>query len=94
LMVTMESSPSSSPSILRLKCVKLHCQSPATAIVFDFVQNLPVPNVTANKIFYRRQVWYRIFGIVLEHVGSYVHIPWGRRNTWTEWSHINAAALS
>jgi hypothetical protein len=47
------------------KRVKLHCQSFAniTAIVFDFMQNLPVPNMTTNKVLYSRQAWHYVFGI-------------------------------
>jgi hypothetical protein len=47
------------------KHVKLHCQSSAnvTAIAFNFMQNLPVPNMTTDKVFYSRQAWYYVFGI-------------------------------
>ena len=35
----------------------------ATVISFDYMQNLPVPQLTTNKIFYARQLWYYVFGV-------------------------------
>jgi hypothetical protein len=39
------------------KRVKLHCQSSSniTVIAFGFKQNLPVPDMTTNTVFYSRQ---------------------------------------
>jgi hypothetical protein len=47
------------------KHVKLHCQSSANvfAIAFSFMQNLLVPNMTMNKMFYSRQAWHYVFSI-------------------------------
>lgn len=32
-------------------------------ISFDFMQNLPLPHIPSNPVFYSRQLWYHIFGI-------------------------------
>ena len=34
-----------------------------TVISFDFMQNLPLPNMVTNAVFYSRQLWYYVFGI-------------------------------
>ena len=45
--------------------VKAKCQSNPniTAIAFDFMQNLPLPNLTTNTVFYSRQLWHYVFGV-------------------------------
>lgn len=32
-------------------------------ISFDFMQNLPLPHIPSNPVFYSRQLWYHVFGI-------------------------------
>lgn len=32
-------------------------------ISFDFMQNLPLPHIPSNPVFYSRQLWYNVFGI-------------------------------
>ncbi|VVC94111.1 unnamed protein product [Leptidea sinapis] len=32
-------------------------------VFFDFIQNLPLPHIKTNEVFYSRQMWYYIFGI-------------------------------
>lgn len=32
-------------------------------ISFDFMQNLPLPHIPSNPVFYCRQLWYYVFGI-------------------------------
>ena len=34
-----------------------------TVISFDLMQNLSLPNMVTNPVFYSRQLWYYIFGI-------------------------------
>lgn len=35
----------------------------ATVISFDFMQNLPLPHIRTNTVFYARQLWYFVFGV-------------------------------
>lgn len=35
----------------------------ATVISFDYMQNLPLPHIRTNTVFYARQLWYYVFGI-------------------------------
>lgn len=30
---------------------------------FDFMQNLPLPHLQTNQVFYSRQLWYNVFGV-------------------------------
>jgi hypothetical protein len=50
---------------MTLHCVELQSQSlvSVTAIAFDFMQNLPVPNMTKNKVLHSRQRWHHAFSI-------------------------------
>lgn len=32
-------------------------------ISFDFMQNLPLPHLKTNEVFYSRQLWYNVFGV-------------------------------
>lgn len=34
-----------------------------SCITFDFMQNLPLPHIPSNPVFYARQIWYYVFGI-------------------------------
>lgn len=34
-----------------------------TCISFDFMQNLPLPHIPTNPVFFSRQLWYYIFGV-------------------------------
>ncbi|CAG4917086.1 unnamed protein product [Colias eurytheme] len=34
-----------------------------TVISFDFMQNLPLPHIPTNTVFYCRQLWYYVFGL-------------------------------
>lgn len=34
-----------------------------TCITFDFMQNLPLPHIPSNPVFFARQIWYYVFGI-------------------------------
>ncbi|KAF6208302.1 hypothetical protein GE061_016756 [Apolygus lucorum] len=38
-------------------------QGLVTVITFDFMQNLPLPHLQTNAIFYARQLWFYVFGI-------------------------------
>jgi hypothetical protein len=35
----------------------------ATVILFDFMQNLPLPHIRNNAVFFAYQLWYYVFGI-------------------------------
>ncbi|XP_065210875.1 uncharacterized protein LOC135843676 [Planococcus citri] len=37
--------------------------SEVTVLTFDFMQNLPIPNIQTNDVFYRSQVWVYNFGV-------------------------------
>ena len=34
-----------------------------TALCFDYMQNLPLPNIPVQEIFYMRQLWVNVFSI-------------------------------
>lgn len=34
-----------------------------TCITFDFMQNLPLPHIPSNVVYYSRQLWYNVFGV-------------------------------
>ncbi|KAI4455560.1 dna-directed rna polymerases i ii and iii subunit rpabc2 [Holotrichia oblita] len=34
-----------------------------TCLTFDFMQNLPLPHIPTNPVFFSRQLWYNVFGI-------------------------------
>lgn len=38
-------------------------ESKATVISFDYMQNLPLPHIRTNTVFYARQLWYFVFGV-------------------------------
>lgn len=35
----------------------------ATVLSFDFMQNLPLPHLQTNAVFFARQLWYYVFGV-------------------------------
>ena len=37
--------------------------STVSTIAFDFMQNLPLPNIPVQEVFYFRQLWVNTFGI-------------------------------
>lgn len=34
-----------------------------TCLTFDFMQNLPLPHIPSNPVFFARQIWFYVFGI-------------------------------
>lgn len=48
-----------------LKKIKSHCleNEDTGAIAFDFMQNLPLPEITVQEIFYMHQLWVNVFNI-------------------------------
>lgn len=48
-----------------LKEIKSHClkNEDSGAIAFDFMQNLPLPEIPVQEIFYMRQLWVNVFNI-------------------------------